>query len=803
MIRQKFFTFLNLAGLATGSAAFLLIFLYVTDELSYDKFHANSENIYRVNMTNIWIESQAMFGSTTPAVAAAIKSEVPEVQQAVRLHIPYLEQLVSIEDPNGLEQSYRETGIIASDDGFFDLFSFEMVEGEPKTALREPNSVVITKSQADKYFGEQSALGQQLVLGVSPNHRVFQVTGVIEDVPEQSHFDFKLLLSMNSFQHIINRSNSWIWTGFVTYVSINPDARISEVNAKLAVLPAKFVGEEKAREKDWTLALHNIEDIHLYSTNIPNRLGTVGNIQNVMIFSAVALVILLLSCINFMNLSTAKFTARAKEIGLQKVLGSSKTNIRLQFLVESLTYSLFAVIIGFGLAEVTRPFFNQLAAKNLSLNLFQKPELILVMIGLVFITGITSGFYPAWFMTRFKVIDAVRGKISASGSKAGFRNILVLFQFTISVALISASILVKDQLQFLQNRDLGFDQERVLVIPHLEWMKDGGKLFSERVVNEGLFEKAAISNSVPPRSWDQDNFTPLNSTKTTELPVTIISAEAEFVDVLGLPIIAGRSFFESGDGDANKVLINEECAIQMEWMKPGEDPDKVLGSRMVYYDEEPFEIVGVLKDFNFMSLHLPVEPMAIFHPDAPVFKGISRFLTVRVSENSIENYENVIARTKDIWTDLNPNLPFDYQFMDQSFDNAFASQRRFGNVLDAFSALAIFIAVLGLTGLIAFTIEQKTKEFGIRKVLGASIQNLISIVTFDFVKLLVIGMVAGSAMTWYFGSSWLQNFTYQSTISPRIFVIAVLMILFLIMAIAWFIVLQTARKNPATVLRDD
>ena len=802
MLRQRFFTFLNLAGLSLGTAAFLLIYLYVADELSYDKFHTDSKNIFRVNMTNIWIESNDVFGSTSPAVKAAILNDIPEVERAIRIHEPFSEELITITNQDGTTRSFQESGIMASDDGFFQIFTFPLLEGKKQTALSEPNSVVLTKSIAKKYFGEVPAIGKQIILGTGQNQKVLSVTGVIDDVPNQSHYRFDMMLSMTSFPFIRERSDSWIWTGFVTYLSLNPEADVAAVNRKLAVLPRKYVGDEKADEKDWKLSIQNIEDIRLYSGEIGNRLGPVGSIDNVIIFGTVAAVILLLSCINFMNLSTAKFTNRAKEIGLQKVFGSTKNSLRLQFLTESTIYSLVSVVIGFGLAELTKPFFNTLASKQLSLNLFQSPELIIVMLGLVLLIGLASGFYPAWFMTRFKITDSVKGKISTNGSKAGFRNILVLFQFTISIALIASSLLVKDQLSYLQNRDLGFDEEKVLVIRNTQWMLDEGTLLADRLKNEGVFQNTAITNSVPPSAWYQDNFRPLNSTKTEELSVTMMNADPSFTEVLGLELLAGRFFFESGEGDYNKLLINETCAIQMEWMKKGDDPSSVLGKEMDYYGDK-FQVVGVLKDFNFWSLNNPIEPLALLHINANVFNGESRFLAATIDGDNMDTYQTSLAQAEKIWNELNPNLPFEYHFMDQAFDRAFGGQRRFGNVLDTFSVVAILIAVLGLTGLIAFTTEQKTKEFGIRKVLGATIVHLVKIVSIGFLKLLAIGVVIGSFLAWQFGQLWLANFAYSQPISPGIFFGGAMVIFSLIIVISLVITGQTARQNPAVVLRDD
>ena len=805
MARQKFFTTLNLLGLSVGAACFLLIYIYVTDELSFDKFHQDSDRLYRVNMTNIWIQSNEVFGSTSPAVMEAIENDIPEVEVILRLHPPYYfsEQIVSLRQIDGEKRTYQESDILASDDGFFDLFTFPMIEGDPATALTNPNSIVITKSHAEKYFKGVSAIGKSISIGIGENEKTFGVTGVIDDLPDQSHFHFDLLVSMNSFPYIKRRSNSWIWTTFVTYLRLDPNADLKKVNESLAKLPAKYVGQERAEEKNWKLALHNIEDIRLYSDRIYNRLGPIGNIDNVLIFSSIAVLILLLSCINFMNLSTAKFTVRAKEIGLQKVMGSSRANIRWQFLIESTLFSFISIILGLGLAELARPFFNQLAGKEISLNLFTHPELLLVILILTLIIGIISGTYPAWFMTRFKVIDAIKGKISNTGSRNTFRNALVVFQFTISIALISASFLVKDQLEFLKAKDVGFQKEQVIIIPHLEWMADKGEVFGKELIKNGIFDEVAISNAVPPNVWNQENLTPLGSPKTTDLAVTCLTADAHFIPILDLPLKAGRNFFAEGEGDLNKVIVNEECAIQMEWIKPGEDPSAVLGKQLSYYGDEMFEVVGVMEDFNFWALNNPIEPLAIFHPEASTFQGGNTFLTARVNETNQESYEQLIDQVSGVWLSIYPNLPFTYQFMDDIFDQAFTSQRRFGNILDVFSVLAIIIAILGLTGLIAYTTEQKTKEFGIRKVLGASVTSLIQLISLDFLKLLVVAVLLGSFFSWYFGIEWLRNFTYQSPISVNIFIISAALIMTLVLVITSFIVGRNAKKNPATVLRDD
>ena len=801
MLRQRFFTLLNLTGLAIGSACFLLIYLYVSDEYAYDQFHENKDQLYRVNMTNIWIESMDKFGSTSPGVAQAIENDIPQVKKALRLHAPYVfgEQMVSIVDPSGEKNSYKESRILASDPEFFEFFTFPVLEGNVKTALEAPNSIVLTNEYAKKYFDGRSAVGEQILIGNGENQKSFKVTAVIKDLPDQSHFHFDLLISMNSYQNIVNRSNSWIWTAFVTYVLLEEDSNIEYVNSLLANLPEKYVGKEEAESKNWTLEIQNITDIRLRSGNISNRIGPVGSQSRVSIFISVAVLILVLSCINFMNLSTARFGQRAKEIGVKKVMGSSKSQIRQQFLIESLLFSFLSVVLGFGLAELSKPFFNNLSNKSLSLNLFHDPSILFIMIGMILVIGILAGSYPAWFMTRFNLIDSLKGSQLKIAGKFNFRNVLVLFQFTISIALIASALLVKDQLTFLNEKELGFENENLIVVEHLEWLDDNGKLFREQVANAGIISNPSLTSDVPPNCWNQDRLNPINSSKTDDLSVTMIMTDPYYMETLGLQLVAGRNFFPEGQGDLNSVIINEKCAKQMEWITADDDPESVIGKKISYYGDMEFTVIGVMKDFNFWALHSPVEPLALMHKDVPLWRGGS-YLVGRITDS---RYSDIISELEKKWSDLNPGIPFDYHFVDQAFDSAFKGQQQFASVLTIFTFLAISIAILGLIGLISFTTEQRTKEFGIRKVLGANFSHLVRIISYDFIRLLLVAVVLGCLASLYFGNQWLSNFTYQTTISPAIFFIAASIIFILILTIALFIIGNHSRKNPATILRDD
>lgn len=804
MLRQKFFTAINLIGLAAGSACFLLIYLYVADEYSYDQFHLKKDQLYRVNMTNIWIESNDKFGSTGPAVALAIKNDIPQVDNIVRLHAPYSfgDQIVSVNKPNGDRISFQESRILASDPDFFEVFTFPLAAGNEQTALAAPNSMIITEEYAEKYFQDRLPIGEQVTVGSGTQKKIFEITAVIRDLPDQSHFHFDFLVSMNSFDKVINNPDSWIWTTFITYLVIDEKADVTEVNRMLAQLPPKYVGQEEAARKNWTLELQAVTDIRLRSGDIDNRLGPVGSQVRINIFISVAILIMVLSCINFMNLSTARFGQRAKEIGLKKVLGSTQNQIRRQFLTESMLHSAIAVLFGFGLAELIKPFFNQLANKTLFFDLLHKPEIPWIMLVMIITTGLFAGSYPAWFMTRFKLVDSLKSANLKTPGKFNFRNSLVVFQFTISIALISTSLLVKDQLNFLDDQELGFNSDNLIVVEHVEWMKDQGKLFRNQVEEAGILTNPSITSDVPPYCWNQDKLKPFDSKKTDELAVTFIMTDAQFLSSLGLELVAGRNLFSEEKGDIQSVIINEKCAQQMEWISEGDDPEQVIGKKVSYYNDLEYQVVGIVKDFNFWTLNSPIEPLAIFHNDAPLWRARS-FLVGRVPAEGEQAYLNTISQLEKTWNNINRGTPFEYHFVDQAFNSAFKGQQQFATVLNTFTFLAIATAILGLIGLISFTTEQRTKEFGIRKVLGARFKHLLGIISYDFIKLLLVAAALGSGITLYFGKEWLANFTYQTSISPFIFLISGAILLSLIITITFAITKVTTRKNPASVLKDD
>ena len=622
----------------------------------------------------------------------------------------------------------------------------------------------------------------------------------MEDLPAQSHFQFEILIGLNSFQNIKRRSSSWHWTTFVTYILLDNPKAAERIGTQIASLPAKYVNPEDVERLNWQLYLQPFEDIYLHSADIPNRLGALGSIQNILIFSVVAVLILLLSCVNFMNLSTARFADRLKEIGVQKVLGSSKSALKMQFFTESLIYALIGIILGMGLAELLLGPFNMISGKVLSFDFISNPDLSLIVIGLITFVGAIAGAYPAWFLTRFKAVEALKGKPNTG--KAHFRNILVVFQFSISIALISVAFLVKSQMNFVKNKDLGFDKENLLAIQHLEWLGDSQNAFVNELKSQQVFTNVSYTTAVPPQVWNQDILEPVG-TSVESMSVTLMNSDSRFLDVLELELVTGRNFFSEGEGDLKSVIINEQAAYDLGYLKSGEDLEKILGQQIKYYLAEPFKIIGVLKDFNFWSLRNEVEPLAIFHKDAEMWQADTRFALIRMPNGSLNDYKKSLAAMESTWKNFSGDLPFSYEFVDDQFNAAFEAESKFGQLIDASTILAVFIATLGLIGLISYTTEQRTKELGIRKVLGASISQLIILITKDFVKLLLIATVLGTSVSYLFGEDWLQNFPHRIQISPAIFIVSTLVIVLLIGAINIIIIANNSRKNPAIILRDE
>jgi len=788
IVKQKFYSFINILGLTIGIAASLFIILYVTDEWSYDRFHKNIERMYRVGLNGKLAGQEVHVVSTPPPLASAMVNEVPGVEQALRLW-QWGDVVIRYED-----KVFTEDLIFHTDSNFFKVFSFELLEGDPETALKEPNSMVITESIANKFFGDGEKLGQ--IITFSNDNKAMKVTGVIEDPPHNSHFKYNYLISFSS--NDFGKSDQWISNSLHTYFILEEGAKLDNIQLALNnnLIP-KYVGPalqqflgislEQFMEQDGAYGyfITAVKDIHLHS-DIDGELEPPGDIAYIYIFVAIGLFIIIIASINFMNLSTAKSSGRAREVGMRKTLGSLKSQLISQFLIESTIYSFIAVTLAAFVVSVLLPQFNLLSGKELEFSQLLNPLMIFGAITLMLLIGILAGSYPAFYLTRFKVADVFKGS-AAKGSKSGLiRGGLVVIQFSISILLIICTMLVYRQLQYTQNKNLGFDKEKVIVISNVDRLESNRKAFKDALQNDANIVAASYSNSVIP---GVNNTTIFRKPESEEDHIIgLYFADHEHFDVMGFELVAGRNFSREFPSDSTAMLVNEAIVDAMGW----EDP---IGERLISFNgEKPMEItvVGVLKDYNFESLRENIRPIMIRLGD------FGNDMTVRYTH---EDPKEAVELLESKWKEVAPNEPFEFAFLDERFDEMYRAEQRLGVLFTIFTGLAIFIACLGLFGLAAFTAEQRTKEIGIRKAMGASSFTIVRLLSSEFVKFILIAFVISIYPAYYFISGWLENFVYRIGIDWWVFLLSGIIAFVISLITVSFQSVKASRLDPATTLR--
>jgi putative ABC transport system permease protein len=811
--RQKMFSLINLLGLTAGIVSSLLIYLYVQHERSYDRFHANADNIYRVNQTFIWGEdNNQLFSSTGPGVAHAISAEIPEVKEVVRIHPPG-NALVTYATWDKQVLSFDEDEILAVDSGFFKVFSFELLKGNPETALKEVNTMVITESTATKYFGDSDPMGKLLQVGsfgTDETVTAFEVTGVVKDPPSNSYIDFDFLLSMSSFPRVKKQSWSWIWTMFETYVLVEPNATASVLGEKLSKLPPRYAEATLqnamgtsydayvANGKQWNLYAQPLTEIHLYSGAIYNRLNDVGNYKIMYILIGIVVFIILLSCINFMNLSTAQYTRRAKETSLRKMLGSSRLQLGLIFFVEAFLFCSISLLIAVGITQIILPAFNQITGNNYSLNIFGDSTILSTMVSLLFVMSILCGSYPALFLTAFKPVEALKGKVRSGREGKLLRNGLVVFQFAVSIILLVCTMVVFNQLKFLSEKDTGFDRENLLVVDRLEWVKDKQTFINALKTIKGI-ENVSWCTSAPPKLYDGDSFK-AEDTQDKTISLNYVNVDANYAPTLKLQFKVGRNFVDENPSDYSMVILNESAVHQLGW-----NVDETVIGKKIYYPgiDEKFEVVGVVKDFNYWSLQAPINPMAMFNIRGKMYSMNSEFVTIRLSAADTESWNGLIGSIEKQWKKFAGDAPFQYEFVDDGFAEAFAGEKKFSEALSVFAALAVLIACLGLLGMVMFTLELRLKEIGIRKVIGASAGSILRLVSTQYVKLIIIAVLLSAPVSLWMMNKWLEGFEYKIEPGVSTFIIAGLITFSIAFVITAYQTLKAAFMNPVDVLKDE
>lgn len=793
LARNKTFSFINIFGLATGLACCLLIAAYLYGELSYDRYSANANRIYRVEIQNSDNGHVDYYPNVDVAVGEGLKKTFPgiiastRVQRGGDLFIKYG------------DKQFKEQQVAICDSDFLQVFSIPLLTGDPKTALVEPNSMVITSAFAKKYFGEEPALGKMLTIGT----RVFKVTGMIDKVPENSHFHFDAFMSATSYSGLAN-GTTWSNIGPYTYLLLDKNTDAKKLEARFPEAVAKYVVPEVVHDMGVSLAeaqksvntfifkLRPLTDIHLYS-HTSGEIEASGDINYVYIFGALALFILLLACVNFTNLSTASSDKRSREVGIRKVLGSVNRQLISQFLVESILLTFFAMLIAFGIVFLLLPYFNQLSGKQVEMGFFLTLPAIVVTIALVLLVGLLAGIYPAFFLSSFKILRVLKGSSSAPMKKSRLRNGLVVFQFAISTALIIATFIVYQQLHFMQNKKLGYDKEQMLVIKDAYALRANQEPFQQRLMQDSRVVISTISWTIPGDATDGTQaFAKENKSNESqaEIHTSIFHVDYNFLATLNMQLVAGRFFSKEFAADSSKTVVNEAAVREYGW-KGNED---ALGKTIVRSGQKEFTVIGVVKDFHYASIKQKIDPAMM------LLGNNYGSLIVKLRTADIQG---LLGNIKNYWNDFNPSRPLDYYFLDDHFASLYRAEEKTGQISTVFAVIAVLIASLGLFGLAAFTAEQRTREIGIRKVLGASVQGILFMLSRQFLILVLVAFVVSVPITWWAMHAWLQDFAYRVNVSWWVFLVSGALALVVAMLTISAQALKAALANPVKSLRSE
>lgn len=796
LFKHKSQAFLNIAGLAIGIASAIIILLYVGDEFSYDRFHKHADRIYRMNLSGNWLGDEVNSSTTPPPLADMMLTEFPEVAAATRIFPPGAQVVRHGSD------SFTEQSILAVDSCFFDVFSFRLLEGNPATLLNERNNLVLTEQTAYKYFGEAGVMGKTLLIG--DEREAFTITGIVADPPRNSHFDFDMLTSTAAYPVVKRFDWSWIWMQMVTYVRLQDNASVAALQAKIPAMVKKhgqkvierFSGmsfEQFERNGgQWNFVLQPLTDIRLHSQQYGNRLGSIGSIQTVYLLSGIALIIIVIASINFVNLFTARSANRAKEIGIRKVAGSNKQSLVVQFILESLLYSIVATLLALGTVELVLGSFSSLAGKSLALDFFDQAWLFFGVIILALAVGLMSGIYPAFYLTSFRPVEVLKGKLSGGKKKGKFRNTLVVIQFALSIGLLVCTFLVYDQLRFISEKDLGFNKKNILVISNTERLGNQEQTFKQSIVNLSQVQSASFASGLPAGNSFGDFYEP-EASDIRNFLLNSIKGDSDLLETLGIRLVAGRNFRKNYPADQQSVLLNDAAVRRLGWDQP-------LGKTLVYpgHDHQKLEVIGVVEDFHFFSLYQNIQPFGIFLFESDTYTLPTNYLAVRLRQGGMQQ---ALERIEDIWRSFALDTPLEFSFLADDIDKQFSSAQRFGKVLTLFSALAVVVGCIGLFGLATFSAEQRTKEFGIRKVLGASPAALAFHLAGEFSKLVVVANLLAWPAAYFMMQRWLQNFAYRIDIDVLPFLLAASLALAVALLTVSLQASKAALANPVRALR--
>ena len=791
ILRQKGYSVINITGLAIGIAGCLFILSYVMDELKYDHHHENGPDIYRVILDGR-IGTQEMVIPTSPVpMGKTVVEELPEAIQFVR-----------IQNPNQFliqygENRFNEDRFLFADSSIFQIFTIPMMMGDPATALTKPHSIVITEDTAARYFGTENPLGKSLIM---EDGTEYLVTGVVENAPRQSHIEYDFLASMTSMGDYVN-NDMWVSNNFLTYFLLQPGVDLEDINTKFADIVTKYAApqiEQFTNESyenfisagnHYRYFLEPMLDVYLHS-EFENDLGGKGNFIYVVFFAIIAAFILVIACINFMNLATARSARRSREVGIRKVLGSDRKRLILQFLAESVFLTLAALLVAVGLVLTIQPLFNDLVGKALSFSLLSAPVVIPALLVFGIVVGILAGLYPALYLSSYQPARVLKGDAVQSMRTGRTRSALVIFQFSISIALICASFIVKDQLDFFMQKDLGFNKDQLLIIPRADVLEDRGAAFRQQLLRNPQIQKASFSNTIPGKGSSFNAHLREGASGSETMAPGIFWVDVDFLNTWDIQLAAGRNFSIDQPTDTMAAIINEQA-----WRSFGYDDP--VGKRIIRINGTPDEweylnIVGVVQDLHFQSLHRQIDPMVL-----RMARGSAAYLSLKIST---ENVTETVNYVQNLWREFVPDKIFEYFFFDEDYAQMYQAEAQTAEVFAAFTVLALFIACLGLFGLSSFNTEQRTKEIGVRKVLGSSVTGIVRMLMKDMMILIGIAAVAGWSISWILTRKWLENFAYRTEPDLFVFLVSAFIAVGIAALTIGYQAIRAALMNPVKAL---
>jgi putative ABC transport system permease protein len=796
LLKYRVISFINVFGLTVGLTCCLLITTYIINELSYDRYNANAENIYRVTRT---------FYNSNGAVSLKLSTISPPFGYYFPSEFPQIEKMTRLLDAGPIparynDKMFNEKGLFFADENLFDVFSVNVLKGNPKTVLTDPFSVMLTEETAKKYFGNEDPVNKVIRFS---NQFDVKVTGIYKAFPENSHIHPGMLLSFNTLKDSVvygekGLRTNWGNNSFFTYLLLPPHYNPANLEKMFPAFLDKHMADEYKGYKPsamTSLGLQKLTDIHLYS-HTDYEAEPNGDIKRVYIFSAIALFILLIACINYMNLSTARSAIRAREIGIRKVIGARKKELIFQFLGESVMISIVATIIALLLTWLTIPWLNKVSGQQLSFSMLMHPLILIPLVLTPFLVGILSGLYPALFMSSFQPIKTLKGLFKVGGSSISFRKVLVVTQFSISIILIITTFVVFQQLHYIQTMALGYDKEHVITMNYSNEVSAKYESFRTELLQNTSFRDVTRSSRIPTgRLLDDQGASVMkgDSLQPVVSDIKYVTCDYSFLNTFGVPIAAGRFFSKDYGTDTLNYVINEAAVKSIGWP----NDEDAIGKEFKYGNSKG-HIIGVMKDFHFESLRQPIAPMVLIMP--PSSQSYFNNLSIKIAGNNIPSAIGFLEKT---WKNYFPQTPFDYTFLDDNFDKLYQSEHRQATIFTTFACIAIFIACLGLFGLSAFAISQRVKEIGVRKVLGANVSGMVGLLSKDFLKLVGIAALMAFPVAWYAMNNWLKDFAYRISLHWWVFVAAGFLAALVAFVTVSFQAVKAAMANPAESLRTE